>query len=263
VRGYLYNARNSIMASMTYRIGFLFSLMSNLVIVTITYFLWKAIYSGRTTIHGMIFNDAFATVVISMTLYQLFLTYTQHGMNSDMRDGNISQILIKPVDYQIYLLSDAVGRLFLNLLTVTVPTLLLIVFVFRVTIPIGMNILFFFFSILISYLINYLIEFIVGTISFYTLSVWGISAAFGVLVSIMSGAVVPLGFFPAWLRQAAEALPFRAIFAIPMNLLLTENPRLDFFLQGFGIQLFWLLFILLFSRFFFKRALKIVTVQGG
>lgn len=263
MRGYLYNARNSIIASMTYRVGFFFSLLSNVIIVTITFFLWKAIYSGRTTIHDMSFNDAFVTVVISMTLYQLFLTYVQHAMNSDMLDGNISQILIKPVDYQMYLLSDAVGRLFLNFLVVTLPTLLLVIFAFRITIPLGWNLLWFFFSIQLSFLINYLIEFIVGTISFYTLSVWGISATFSVIVSIMSGAVVPLSFFPDWLRQVAEVLPFRAIFAIPMNVLLAKNPSADFILQGLGIQAFWLIFLLAFSRFFFKRALRLITIQGG
>ena len=98
---------------------------------------------------------------------------------------------------------------------------ILILFVFKTNINIGLNILMFIVALVFAYLISFLIDFLIGLISFYTESIWGISITKEAVVLLLSGAVIPLPFFPDIIRRVVELLPFKAIYHIPLNMLVS------------------------------------------
>ena len=112
-------------------------------------------------------------------------------------------------------------------------------------------------------LINFYINFFVATICMYTQSIWGINIMKEVIVGLLSGASVPLAFFPETLREIVMYLPFQAICNSPLQILLHNEYPVSEVLVILGIQLFWVIFLMIFTDLFFRVSVRKITVNGG
>ena len=156
-------------------------------------------------------------------------------------------------------------RLFAQGLTVLtfLPTFIIVAALTHGTIVFGWNLLYFVLSVIMAVSINYSIDFLTGTICLYTESIWGINIMKQVIVLLLSGATIPLAFFPEHLRNIVNCLPFQSIYNAPLSLLLDGQPEPQTVLQTLGIQLFWCVAMLLLSKLFWKVSLRQITVNGG
>lgn len=263
MKGYLALIKASVLVNLAYRGHFFFTLAGSILGMVLQYFLWKAIYAGAAVMNGMTFNQTFTWVALSSTAFTTFVTYVDWDMCYSVIDGIIATDLIRPTDYQLFMLTARLGTLALNLVIVVLPSILVLTLVFKASIPVGINLAFFAVSLVLSFLMSYTMEFIIGLLSFKTNSVWGISEAKNVLVRVLSGSVVPLAFFPGWLRSVADVLPFRAMYDVPMRILLYDGADAAACLRGLGLQLAWCLVVGALSRLMLSRSLKSVNVSGG
>ena len=74
--------------------------------------------------------------------------------------------------------------------------------------------------------------------------------------------MVPLWLFPDLLRKISEALPFQAIYYIPISIYIKTVSGQDA-LQKLGLQVFWAIVLAFFSRWVWSRVHARLTVQGG
>ena len=128
----------------------------------------------------------------------------------------------------------------------------------------GINLVFFVISVVMAVLINYSIDFLVGTICLYTESIWGINIMKQVIVMLLSGATIPLAFFPEQL-DFVRLLPFASIYNVPLELLLSGGTgmKIKEVLSMLGMQLFWCIAMSCISKLFWKISLRQITVNGG
>ena len=127
----------------------------------------------------------------------------------------------------------------------------------------GLNLLFFVISVMMAVSINYSIDFLVGTICLYTESIWGINIMKQVVVMLLSGATIPVAFFPEPLKTIAGYLPFCSIYNAPLSVLLEGDPQPQTLLTTLGIQLFWCIAMAAISNLFWRVSLRQITVNGG
>ena len=118
-------------------------------------------------------------------------------------------------------------------------------------------------AVFFGLLINFYINFLVGTVCLYTESTWGVDSAKDVVVLLLSGAVIPLAFFPEGLRQAMMYLPFQAIYNTPLQILLGHTVSYREIAVMYGIQLFWIAFMYVVSGLFWNKSIKRITINGG
>ena len=106
---------------------------------------------------------------------------------------------------------------------------------------------------------------IVATICLYTESTWGINIVKETIVLLLSGASIPLAFFPERLRAVVQYLPFRAVYDIPLTILLQKNgsSSLEGLLPMFAMQLIWIAVLTLAGTLFWNHSVKKITVNGG
>ncbi len=265
MKKYFSMLKNSFMVGMTYRAHFFFSILGNLIYLLLLFFLWKAIYAGApdSMINGHTFNQSFLYISMAMAMFSFLQCWTDWGMSREIISGNIIVRLMKPIDYQLSTLFDTAGQSLLNLILITIPTVIIVIFVFKVDIPFGMNIFFFLISLFLAYFINFSLDFSIGLSAFKTESIWGIAMTKEVIVLFFSGASVPLYFFPDVLASITSYLPFQAIYHTPLTLLL--NPGLPIFevAKMMVVQLFWILVLTVFARFFFVRSSRVLMINGG
>ena len=256
-------ARGTFMIGLVYRFGFLFTILGNIIYLGVAYYLWKSIYRYSETIHGLTFNEAFLYVGLGSAIFVLLKTYADWIIHHEIREGTIAVYLTKPIDYQFYALSANFGSLLTGLIAVSIPTGLLLAFIFKVRVAFGIGILLFPLSLLLAFLISFSIDYFVGVMGFYSESVWGLSITKEIIVTVFSGALIPLQFFPAAIQNVLFWLPFQAIYHTPIMMLTKANQGLHVFLPMLLIQAIWVVALFILARMFFNQAVKVLRIAGG
>jgi ABC-2 type transport system permease protein len=251
------------MVGLVYRFGFFFTIAGNIVYLGVAYFLWKSIYGTTKVINGLTFNQTFLYVGLGSAIFILLKTYADWFIHYEIREGIIANYLTKPIDYQVYNLFANLGSLSMNLMAITVPTAIMLGIVFQVRVPPGPGLIFFPFSLLLAFLISFSLDYFVGITAFYSESVWGLSITKEVIVTVFSGALIPLQFFPPQLQQILYYLPFQAIYHTPLMMVTKPNQGLDVFLPMMAIQIFWAAVLFLGARLFYNQAVKVLRIAGG
>ena len=123
-----------------------------------------------------------------------------------------------------------------------IPTFIAVMIVTKGAIPMGLNLVWFLIATVFALIINYNIEMLVAPICLFTESTWGINIVKETIVLLLSGASIPLAFFPEKARMIVSYLPFRAVYDIPLSILLGKSGSDSWqgLLQLFGLQLIWL-----------------------
>ncbi|MDO5560198.1 MAG: ABC-2 family transporter protein [Oscillospiraceae bacterium] len=248
-----------------YRLYFIFQIISSFFYTAIIFFLWKAIYaaSGDAMINGTTFNETFVQLGLAGTLINIINTYCEWIMSDQMRSGDISISFTRPVSYRTVIMSKGLGDIITNFLIMFVPGFIVVWLLTGQTIHLGANLVLFLASFALASYINLLISFMTGIIAFYTESVWGIITMKEAVVTLLSGAVIPLAFFPDTLRTIVSFLPFQAIFNIPLQILTNSSYTAADYSRSFIIQIIWLIILFVLSELFYRHASKSVVINGG
>ena len=236
-----------------------------MIYLLLVYHIWKAIFAsaGTDVVNGMTFTDTMIYLVFASALFQFMEMWVVWNMGEDIQTGAIVKDLLRPVGYSKWQFYSGLGNVIMKFITTFLPTAIVVYIVAKGAIHIGMNVLLFVISTAMSLLINYYINFMVGTICMYTDTIWGINVMKEVIVSLLSGATIPLVFLPETFRNVVMLLPFQAICNAPLELLL--HVEYDGRQCGFILlfQLVWLIVLKLLSDGFFAVSVKRITVNGG
>ncbi len=259
--------RAGIIESLQFRLGTVVMLFGNLIYLALVYFLWKAIYesSGASIVNGMTFYDTMIYLILATAIFNFLEMFIVWDMSRAIQSGEIIMHLLKPMRYRLYTFWSYSGAHVNNFFLAFVPTFIVVSVITNGAIPLGINLLWFIISLILALIVNFNIEMLVAPICLYTESTWGINIVKETVVLLLSGASIPLAFFPEGFRQAVEYLPFRAVYDIPLTVLLVKDGTDTFagLLSRLGIQLFWCVALTVCGNLFWNHAVKKITVNGG
>ncbi|MBP5185590.1 MAG: hypothetical protein J6040_00880 [Clostridiales bacterium] len=259
--------RAGIMESLQYRLGTAVTLFANLIYLVLVYFLWKAIYAsaGTDVVNGMTFTDTMIYLILATALFNFLEMFVVWDMSRSIQSGKIILDLLKPMRFREYTFWSYSGSHVVLFALTFIPTFIVVLIVTHGAIPMGLNLLWFAVATVLALIVNFSMEMIVATICLYTESTWGINIVKETIVLLLSGASIPLAFFPEALRQVVDYLPFRAVYDIPLTILLEKNDTntIEGLLPMFGLQLAWALILTLTGTLFWNHSVKKITVNGG
>ena len=259
--------RAGIMESLQYRLGTAVTLFANLIYLVLVYFLWKAIYAsaGTDVVNGMTFTDTMIYLILATALFNFLEMFVVWDMSRSIQSGKIILDLLKPMRFREYTFWSYSGSHVVLFALTFIPTFIVVLIVTHGAIPMGLNLLWFAVATVLALIVNFSMEMIVATICLYTESTWGINIVKETIVLLLSGASIPLAFFPEGLRQVVDYLPFRAVYDIPLTILLEKNDTntIEGLLPMFGLQLAWALILTLAGTLFWNHSVKKITVNGG
>lgn len=265
LKKYVSFTRAGIIESLQFRLATVVMIIGNLLYLIVVYFLWKAIYAsaGTDIVNGMTFTDTLIYLVLATALFNFMEMYTVWEMGRNIQSGKIVLDLLKPMEYRSYLFWSYSGTFVTQFFSTFLPTFIVVAIVTHGAITFGMNLLLFVISVVMAVAVNYSIDFLVGTICLYTESIWGINIMKQVIVLLLSGATIPIAFFPEPLKTIVYYLPFQSIYNAPLSVLLDGSPQPHTILTTLGTQLLWCIVMAAISRLFWKKSLRQITVNGG
>jgi ABC-2 type transport system permease protein len=255
--------RNTFIASLFFRVDFLFMVLGNLLGVFVVYYLWQAVYAGSGgSLNGLGFLQAFAYVAVSGSIFTMIDTGVDWEMGLGISRGSIIMNLYLPMDLHLLMMFKSLGVFLFRIIFIGVPMLVFIIFVFQVPIPPGLNLIFFAVSLFFSFLLAFNIDFMAGVSAYSFESILGLKIVKDTIILFLSGAVIPLPFFPKGVQSVLMVLPFQAMFYTPVNLLLGGKTAAESLLM-LVVQAGWIVFFVTGGRLFHHRIMGKLTVSGG
>ena len=268
--------RASAMDLMAYKFNILIWVIVTIFEVACLIFLWLAVYSSSeggmdASINGFTYKEMIAYVVLTTVFgFVTFNNDTMWHINQDIIKGTIGNYVIKPISYRGKFVASNLGSFLMMGLLFGLPLygislgvligigFLPIVSVWDFIAHIGL----FLVSSVLACLLNDTIAYLFGILCFYTSSAWGLNSLKTTVISFLSGALLPLAFFPPIFRDIVGYMPFAGMSQNPILILMMKY---DYWqsLKVILISLAWLIILELFVKLLFSHAIKKVTVQGG
>lgn len=228
---------------------------------------FAAFYRASPESFPMTFSQTVSYLWMQEILLVLFSVVFQDGeIYASLRDGSIAYELVRPMSlYGRWFSQSAANRISFTLLNCA-PAFLLAMAVpapYRMSLPPdALQFLLFLLSTVLALGVVVAFAMLMYISLFYTISQRGIKIIVSALTSFLSGAVIPLPFFPAPVLAVVERLPFAAMQNMPLRIY-SGHIAGAAALQGIAFQVFWLAALMLVGQLAMRSALQKVVVQGG
>ena len=247
-----------------YRWNFVLRSLFSVVPLIATVFVWRAVCeqgSGLTEYNLSTMVFYFVTVMIVDNLASP--TEDEWRIAAEIREGQISSLLIKPINHLAYRLSLFASYRFLYSL-VTFPVVAIIIWALRGYLHLPHNPftwLLFALSVVGSALLQFFIAYALAMLAFWILEV---STLIFILYSFeyfLSGHVFPLDLLSPNIRAVIQWAPFPYELFFPVQILLD---RLDgaALVRGFAMQFLWVCIMGCVARFLWLRGVRKYQAAG-
>lgn len=236
--------------------------INRIVEIVVYIFVWQAIYNQTGNAGGYSISQMVTYYILVFSI----ISFTTWGVNEDMahsiRNGQINKELLNPLSYFQYYFGVDLGELgFASV--VGLATFIICSLFWGVTFPTSiLNFLLFIIIILLGIPITFFLQMIVGTVGFYSNSIWGMQILRKAVISIFSGIIAPITLFPQWFQTMANILPFKDLVYTPINIWL-GNITMQEILFVIIKQIIWGIILYIVSKLFFNHAVKNITINGG
>ena len=264
----LYSAftRITFLKMLAYRLRYYTGVITYLVFVAGNTFLFRAVYAGMpegAEIGGFDAHSIVTYIAIAWIGRSLVFNNIDREIALQVTEGNIAQNLMKPIDFQAMTYFGALGELGFRLLLFTIPISIVVFPLFKVGAPASVAdgaaaAL----SFLLAFLVNCGINFVVGTFALQLKGIDGLIRAKYVVLELLTGALVPLSFFPDPWRRIVEMLPFQAISWTPVTIWMGQRQGADLWI-ALGVQAVWAVVLTLLGALLWRVGVRRTTVQGG
>lgn len=261
---YLKFAMKSFQKQLAYKFEYFVGVLNGFLFIFIFTSLWQAIYTSSQAAAGSGFD------INSIIAYAIFAMIIRISMSMDdmstigkVRSGAIALDLIKPMNYFLMMLSEAIGQSMFHWFTRVVPILAICLLVFDVSMPAtAVNYALFIAAWGFGYFIMFMVNFLFGLIAFWTIETFSFQLMKYGLYTLFAGGIVPIDFFPDWARPVADILPFKYVLYVPTSLFIGHIGG-SAALKLLAIQVLWVGGLGFLCWTMWAAAQRKLVVQGG
>ncbi|MER0123521.1 ABC transporter permease [Streptococcus sp. ZJ93] len=256
---YLHVTRQMLLLQLQYKSFFVASLVSMLVKILVSLFVWKTIFASQSEVNGY----SLATFTTYILFANLLNNLNSFGIGRDLAKsiarGDITGELLYPYspitalffqDFGMKIIEA--GKFILVLLVVPIvnPDFYLPDVktwgIFLVTSLLGM------------FMVQ-LMDLGFGLLSFYTVNTWGLFILREGIFNLSAGVLLPLSFYPAPIAKILSFLPYSFAVNFPINILLGKEVDTSLF----WVQLIWLPLLAGIMYVLWQKARKRLVIFGG
>ncbi len=246
---------------MTYWGDLLVQSFSILLFLWIFLQLWRTTYgaSGQSQIAGLTLKDTLWYLMIAETVV-LSRPRLSRIVSEAVKDGSIAYLLNKPYNFLLYQLSVSLGDISIRMLFNIIAGGALVWL--SVGPPPDLRTLpFTLIALLLGWLIDFCMAALIGLTAFITEDVAAFEWIYQKVMFLLGGLLIPLDFFPSWLRSIAMRLPFAYTVYAPARIFV--DPTLSLFPSILLGQLIWVAAASLVLVWFYRRSINRLAINGG
>jgi ABC-2 type transport system permease protein len=221
-----------------------------------------AVFRHRTHVGNYDASDAVTYVWLAQALIMTVYAFGWQELALRIRDGSIATDLSRPLDPQRYWLAFDLGRAPYHFIFRGILPFIVGAFVFRFHYPAPLDLAAFVLSIALAVVVSFGFRFLYNSSAFWLTDIRGVVTLALTVSLFLSGMVLPLAFFPDWLRAIAHALPFASIMQTPIDVWLGKHHGAG--LAGIlALQAMWAVVLIALGRVTLRLGAKRLVIQGG
>lgn len=254
--------------TLVYRANFLFRASISLIPLLGTLQVWRTIYGGQAN-GGSIAGYSLSAMVSYYLIVNVIDALTAVAdddweVAADIRDGKISQFLLRPIDYLTYRLCLYLSGRAIYTTVALIPVTLFTIWLWRdfAWPSHGLTYLLFPIAVFMGGLIQFFIAYLVALLAFWFLDVSTLIFIQFAFEYIASGHLFPLDLLPPGLQMVISLTPYPYLNYFPASVYL-ERLNHNQLVLGFVIESSWLVVVYLLARWAWARGLRRYTAVGG
>jgi len=268
IRKYWHVFLVGIQNNLTYRFNFLARALFGLIPLIAVLCLWKTIYRGKGP-GGSVGSYSLAEMIsyyLLMTVVDALTAVNEDDWQiaADIRDGNISQFLLKPIDYLWYRLSLFFSGRVSYLAVAGIPLAIFVTSLHRYLVPpagaaacAGFVV-----AVVLTALLQFFTSYAMAMLAFWVLEVSTFIFILFAFEYIASGHLFPLDILPPALERALYFTPFPYQLYFPVSVYMGKTAGADL-VRGLFVQLAWVVAAYFLARFAWARGIKRYAAVGG
>jgi ABC-2 type transport system permease protein len=223
---------------------------------------WLSVAANRT-INGFDANTFVAYYLAVALIRRLTWIWILHSIQERIRTGELSNYLLRPLDYAHHVLSEIIATRVYNAVTIgTLIALIALLIPGQQFVLAPGNLLAFAVCIVLGFAFEFVVQYLCGTLAFWTTQVENIHACWWMIKSLLGGFIVPMSLLPAALQPVVRWLPFDVSMGMPAEIL-TGLAGPERIAHGLAVGLVWTLALWLLSRWVWARGLRSYGAVGA
>src|SRR5215831_12737956 len=253
--------------NLTYRFNFFARTVFGFIPLIAVIYVWRAIFEGKPqdatvgsySLPQMISYYLVVTIVDALTA----VSEDDWQIAADIKDGNISQFLLKPIDYLSYRLCLFFsGRLTYIAVAVVPLTLFILSFRQYFVLPHWNTFGFFLLSTMLTALLQFFTSYTMAMLAFWVLEVSTFIFILFAFEYIASGHLFPLDILPPSLERVLFYTPFPYQLFFPVSVYMGKSTGVEL-ARGLVIQSCWVAAAYGLARFAWNRGIRKYSAVGG
>lgn len=255
--------KTGIIRSLTYKFEVYSNILMQTIIMIASAYFWKALFKNADSVQGVTVNTMLVYIVVSSMISIVLSSDVEWRIMKSVEKGTIAIDMMRPINvFSIFFAEDIaklISLIFQNLLPVFIIGSLII----GIPKPASFTaFVLFLVSLIMAFFINWFIAVMFGMISFWAIEMSAIFQVKKHLIRLLSGSIIPIWFFPGWLQNILNVLPFAYLYQLPLDIYIGKATNGDI-AKGMLVQFMWLTLVILMFVFFERRVIKKVMIQGG
>ncbi len=243
-----------------YRLNFLLLIIGPaLVFYFIKVSLWSSIYSSDTElING--FNLKQMLEYHAWSLIVVLMAQSSNGVNlaEDIRYGRMSKYLIYPFNFWEFHSANFISFQSIQFL-ISIFTLVILSLIGMLAIPNISDLLIAFAYTSLVGIFWFSVQYTTGLLAFWLEETWTMRVMFQLLVNFLSGAIIPINFFPSWSQEILKFTPFPSLTYTPINLFMGNMQGLEQGLITISLSISVMFFV---NTIIWRKGLRLFTAAG-
>jgi len=254
--------------NLTYRFNFLARTLFGFIPLIAILYVWRTIYEGKGH-QGTVGNYSLAEMVsyyLLVTIVDALTAVNEDDWQiaADIKDGNISQFLLKPIDYLTYRLCLFISGRMTYLAVACIPLAIFILSLSKYFVLPQSWTAFgcFLFSVFLTALLQFFTSYALAMLAFWVLEVSTFIFIVFAFEYIASGHLFPLDILPHGLREVLFFTPFPYQLYFPVSVYMGKTVGGEL-IRGLLVQSFWVALGYVIARFAWSRGIKKYSAVGG
>lgn len=262
MRLYVEVARRTYARVSTYRSATVAGVFTNTVFGFLLAYILLAVYRDRTVVGGFDAIDAVTFTFVAQGMLMVLGMFNDTEIADRISTGDVVVDLQRPYDHQAWWAGVSYGKAAYYVVFRGVPPFLVGATVFHLRLPSLLGAAAFVVSVALAVGVAFGWRYLLQLTAFWLLDVRGANQLGWLAAQFLSGAFLPIVFFPDWLETTARALPFASMLQLPVEIWLGRYDGVEV-LGVFALQVAWAAALVLAGRYVMARAVRRVVVQGG
>lgn len=249
-----------------YKWTFFMSVLAQPIIIYVNYMIFSTIYnySGDSELQGYGLTQMVWFYTANLIVNSFIWNSVVSDLSYDIRSGELSNILLKPITYFKYSMATALSSRVIAIFMDFLPGII----IYSIILPPSFLSISSFVRFLIlmipTFLLNYMVNFLVGLCAMFIVNSSSLNAISNVLIAFAGGSLIPMEFYPNWLSKFLDYLPYKYIFYYPIQIFLNKSvgEAWHYWFSIVCVQLLWIIVFLILYHFLWKISIRKYCAVG-